>query len=368
MLVGAWIRHFFNLRHAGRTVWWIPVTAAAALAAIAVWIRPPDAGSSTNGPPVTFAEVAPIVEQRCASCHSGAAAPKGVRLENARADRRASRRHRARRRPHARDAARQQHGDDGRRARAARTMDRLPAVVDASGRSASGARAVGDRRARRRKLREGNGRRALRSGSHGDRRALMAAATARGSKTGPAMRPLHVSAGVRDDRRTSWRRHRRAQRGWWLGLPQLEPARYAWATDDARTRLGRRSVAPPASGPPELEDFFEFSMKVRRAARQPTIGSGSASTRRARPSSRHGCCYPSTPQCSSAADARRPRLRWRLPSRPSTTQRIFASASALPRRTMQRSVPPRCDWPASSSPSSGSTSQTSTHCRTSYAP
>ena len=26
MLVGAWIRHFFNLRHAGRTVWWIPVT------------------------------------------------------------------------------------------------------------------------------------------------------------------------------------------------------------------------------------------------------------------------------------------------------------------------------------------------------
>ena len=26
MLVGAWIRLFFNLRHAGRTVWWIPVT------------------------------------------------------------------------------------------------------------------------------------------------------------------------------------------------------------------------------------------------------------------------------------------------------------------------------------------------------
>ena len=52
MLVGAWIRLFFNLRHAGRTVWWIPVSAAAALAAIAVWIRPPDAESSTTGPPV----------------------------------------------------------------------------------------------------------------------------------------------------------------------------------------------------------------------------------------------------------------------------------------------------------------------------
>jgi uncharacterized membrane protein len=82
MLVGAWIRHFFNLRHAGRTVWWIPVTAAAALAAIAVWIRPPDADGSTSGPPVSFAEVAPIVEQRCATCHSGAAAPNGVKLEN----------------------------------------------------------------------------------------------------------------------------------------------------------------------------------------------------------------------------------------------------------------------------------------------
>ncbi len=81
MLVGAWIRLFFNLRHAGRTVWWIPVTAAAALAAIAIWIRPPDVDGSTNGPPVLFAEVAPIVEQRCAACHSGASAPKGVRLE-----------------------------------------------------------------------------------------------------------------------------------------------------------------------------------------------------------------------------------------------------------------------------------------------
>ena len=29
MLVGAWIRHYFNLRHAGRTAWWIPATAAA---------------------------------------------------------------------------------------------------------------------------------------------------------------------------------------------------------------------------------------------------------------------------------------------------------------------------------------------------
>ena len=82
MLVGAWIRLFFNLRHAGRTLWWIPVTAAAALAAIAVWIRPPDAGASEDEPEVTFAQVAPIVERRCAVCHSGAAAQQGVRLDS----------------------------------------------------------------------------------------------------------------------------------------------------------------------------------------------------------------------------------------------------------------------------------------------
>jgi uncharacterized membrane protein len=81
MLVGAWIRHYFNLRHAGRTVWWIPVTAAAALAGIAIWIRPPDAGGAASGPPVTIAEVQAIVVQRCTKCHAGLSAPKGIRLE-----------------------------------------------------------------------------------------------------------------------------------------------------------------------------------------------------------------------------------------------------------------------------------------------
>ena len=28
VVIGAWVRHFFNLRHAGRNAWWIPVTAA----------------------------------------------------------------------------------------------------------------------------------------------------------------------------------------------------------------------------------------------------------------------------------------------------------------------------------------------------
>jgi uncharacterized membrane protein len=68
MLVGAWIRLYFNLRHRGRTIWAIPVTAALAVLAIALAIRPDDAQPS--GAPVPFSQVAPIIEQRCAVCHS----------------------------------------------------------------------------------------------------------------------------------------------------------------------------------------------------------------------------------------------------------------------------------------------------------
>ena len=75
----ALIRVFFNRWHAGRRVWWIPVAATAAVVALALWLRPDDAPTQTE--PVAFAEIQPIVEQRCATCHSGASAPLGVRLE-----------------------------------------------------------------------------------------------------------------------------------------------------------------------------------------------------------------------------------------------------------------------------------------------
>jgi uncharacterized membrane protein len=68
MLVGAAIRHFFNLRHQGRNVWAIPAVAVVALAGIAVWLRPPD--TSSAGEEVPFAQVRGIVAERCAPCHS----------------------------------------------------------------------------------------------------------------------------------------------------------------------------------------------------------------------------------------------------------------------------------------------------------
>jgi uncharacterized membrane protein len=88
MVLGAWVRHFFNLRHRGRTVWAIPITAAVALVALAVAIRPEDRSSGAGGAPVPFVRVAAVVEQRCATCHSAqptddsfSTAPKGVVLD-----------------------------------------------------------------------------------------------------------------------------------------------------------------------------------------------------------------------------------------------------------------------------------------------
>ena len=89
MVIGAWIRHYFNNRHAGRTLWWIPISAAAGIAAVAVWIRPPATTPSSGGTvPVTFAQVQTIVAQRCQACHSMhptlvSSAPLGITFDTA---------------------------------------------------------------------------------------------------------------------------------------------------------------------------------------------------------------------------------------------------------------------------------------------
>jgi uncharacterized membrane protein len=87
MVIGAWIRHYFNLRHRGQTLWWIPVTAALALAGIAIWIRPASAPAQPSTQ-VSFAAAHAIVVQRCAVCHSAhptepgfSAPPKGIAFD-----------------------------------------------------------------------------------------------------------------------------------------------------------------------------------------------------------------------------------------------------------------------------------------------
>jgi len=87
MTIGAWIRHFFNLRHAGRNAWWILATAAAGIAVVAVAIRPADvSGGAAAAAPVPFARAQAIVQERCVPCHSAHptkvdAAPLGIELD-----------------------------------------------------------------------------------------------------------------------------------------------------------------------------------------------------------------------------------------------------------------------------------------------
>jgi uncharacterized membrane protein len=85
LVIGAWVRHFFTLRHLGRTIWWIPASAAIAIAVLAILIRP-QSQSSAGTPAVSFTQVARIVDQRCAACHSQHptkvdAAPRGIKLD-----------------------------------------------------------------------------------------------------------------------------------------------------------------------------------------------------------------------------------------------------------------------------------------------
>jgi len=84
-LIAAFVRHFFNLRHQGKTVWAIPAIAAVATFALAVAIAP----EKPKAAAFTFAQVQSIVAERCAVCHAAkptyagfTEAPKGVLLDS----------------------------------------------------------------------------------------------------------------------------------------------------------------------------------------------------------------------------------------------------------------------------------------------
>jgi uncharacterized membrane protein len=68
MGLGAWTRHFFNLRNQGRMVWWIPASAALGVLVLAVAMAP--RGLSSAQPPVAFGEVQAVMARRCQPCHS----------------------------------------------------------------------------------------------------------------------------------------------------------------------------------------------------------------------------------------------------------------------------------------------------------
>jgi uncharacterized membrane protein len=80
MVLTAYVRHFFNLWHVGRRAWWIPAGALVAVVALALWLEPDEPSGAAE--PVSFAQIQPVIAERCATCHSGASAPLGIRFES----------------------------------------------------------------------------------------------------------------------------------------------------------------------------------------------------------------------------------------------------------------------------------------------
>ncbi len=84
LVLAALVRHFFNLRHKGRTVWAIPAVAGVGTLVLAIVIAP----VAPKAAAYTFVEVQRIVAERCTTCHADKptqagflVAPKGFVIE-----------------------------------------------------------------------------------------------------------------------------------------------------------------------------------------------------------------------------------------------------------------------------------------------
>ena len=86
MALGAWVRHFFNLRNQGRVVWWIPATAALGALALVAALAP--RGMPTAAASASFVQAQAVIARRCQPCHAAQPtqpgfpeAPAGVRFD-----------------------------------------------------------------------------------------------------------------------------------------------------------------------------------------------------------------------------------------------------------------------------------------------
>jgi len=89
MLAGALIRQFFVMRHRGQQLWYLPIGGVVLMFVALVWTLPrpvvPQA-EAANAPTLKVADIQPILQQRCAACHSAhptmmGAAPAGVMFD-----------------------------------------------------------------------------------------------------------------------------------------------------------------------------------------------------------------------------------------------------------------------------------------------
>lgn len=79
-------------------------------------------------------------------------------------------------------------------------------------------------------------------------------------------RPLHVSAAFETLQR--WLARREEPATWSLGLPTATPTPYLWKTAAVVEALGEEPTLRRPRAEPELEDFVEAAVKVRRAVRE----------------------------------------------------------------------------------------------------
>jgi uncharacterized membrane protein len=70
VVLGAYVRHFFNLRHAGRTRWSMPIVAAAVVLGLALWLAPPDEPSAPAGVADVAAGKQIFLTAGCSGCHT----------------------------------------------------------------------------------------------------------------------------------------------------------------------------------------------------------------------------------------------------------------------------------------------------------
>jgi len=88
MFAGAAIRQFFVMRHGyklGRNPhpWKYAAVGVVVLIGLIVWLKPAPSDTAAAAPAVvSYAQLKPVIEQRCAMCHGEALQSKGVRLDS----------------------------------------------------------------------------------------------------------------------------------------------------------------------------------------------------------------------------------------------------------------------------------------------
>jgi uncharacterized membrane protein len=79
-IIGALVRHWFNLRNSGSTAIWPVPVAIVAMAALATLISGPQILAkmeAANAPPVAFEKIEGLVKTRCSSCHTAKPVQEG---------------------------------------------------------------------------------------------------------------------------------------------------------------------------------------------------------------------------------------------------------------------------------------------------